>query len=68
MSGRTAVLRTARARAVLSTAVRPDTVFLPFHFGGEGSANLLTSDTTDPASGMPEFKANAVTIAVPVRA
>ena len=32
-----------------------DTVFLPFHWAGELSANLLTNDAVDPVSGMPEF-------------
>ncbi|WP_284974448.1 molybdopterin oxidoreductase family protein [Arthrobacter sp. efr-133-TYG-104] len=43
-------------RAELSTTVRPDTVFLPFHFPGQESANRLTEAITDPISGMPEFK------------
>ena len=41
-------------------AIRPDTVFLAFHWAGELSANLLTNDATDPVSGMPEFKVCAV--------
>ena len=47
-------------RAELSTAIRPETVFLPFHFPGSESANRLTEATTDPVSGMPEFKFNTV--------
>ncbi|UFU04090.1 molybdopterin oxidoreductase family protein [Ruania suaedae] len=57
-------LRSARgeaiARARWSDDIRPDTVFMPFHFAGSGSVNLLTSDATDPISGMPEFKVCAV--------
>ncbi|QOR72000.1 molybdopterin oxidoreductase family protein [Ruania alkalisoli] len=57
-------LRSARgeavARARWSDDIRPDTVFMPFHFAGTGSVNLLTSDATDPISGMPEFKVCAV--------
>jgi assimilatory nitrate reductase catalytic subunit len=41
------------ARARLSTHIRPDTVFMPFHWVG---ANLLTNDALDPSSRMPEFK------------
>ena len=37
-----------------------DTVFVPFHWGGEGCANLLTSTYTDPVSHIPEFKVCAV--------
>jgi assimilatory nitrate reductase catalytic subunit len=33
--------------------IRPDTVFVPFHWVG---ANRLTNDALDPTSGMPEFK------------
>jgi assimilatory nitrate reductase catalytic subunit len=47
-------------RAQLSTAIRPDTVFLPFHFPELESANRLTEAATDPTSGMPEFKFNKV--------
>lgn len=46
--------------AELSTAIRPETVFLPFHFPGSESANRLTEAATDPISGMPEFKFNTV--------
>ncbi len=47
-------------RAELSTAIRPDTVFLPFHFPGQENANRLTESATDPISGMPEFKTSMV--------
>lgn len=47
-------------RAELSTAIRPETVFLPFHFPELESANRLTEAATDPISGMPEFKFNTV--------
>ena len=43
-------------RAELSTEIRPETVFLPFHFPELESANRLTEAATDPISGMPEFK------------
>ncbi|SEE62774.1 assimilatory nitrate reductase (NADH) alpha subunit apoprotein [Arthrobacter alpinus] len=48
--------------AKVSTAIRSDTVFLPFHFPQEENANLLTSAAVDPVSGMPEFKASSVTV------
>ncbi len=48
----------ARVRCVPS--VRPDTVFLPFHFGDGQAANLLTNPVLDPVSRMPEFKVAAV--------
>ncbi len=49
------------AKARLSTDVRPDTVFMPFHW--LRSANVLTNDRTDPVSGMPEFKVCAISLA-----
>lgn len=40
--------------------MRPDTVFLPFHFGGDQAANNVTIAALDPISRMPEFKVCAV--------
>jgi len=48
----------ARVRCV--PTMRLDTVFLPFHFPGDGAANALTSQALDPVSRMPEFKVSAV--------
>ncbi|QGN46854.1 molybdopterin-dependent oxidoreductase [Micromonospora sp. WMMC415] len=50
------------APARLSTAIRPDTVFAPFHWGGAARANSVTNDAVDPVSGMPEFKICAVRV------
>ncbi|KES05573.1 nitrite reductase [Streptomyces toyocaensis] len=50
----------AVAPARITTAIRPDTVFMPFHWPGEGRANTLTNPALDPVSRMPEFKACAV--------
>ena len=44
----------------LTSAIREDTVFLPFHWGAALSANRLTSPALDPSSEMPEFKVCAV--------
>jgi assimilatory nitrate reductase catalytic subunit len=51
------------ARADLTEAMRLDTVFLPFHFAGRQSANILTEGIVDPVSFMPEFKRTLVTVA-----
>ena len=51
------------APARVTDAVRPDTVFMPFHWAGKESVNRVTNDATDPISGMPEFKVCAVTVA-----
>ncbi|MRX45122.1 molybdopterin oxidoreductase family protein [Agromyces kandeliae] len=53
---------TVRCRARLTTDIRTDAVFLPFHYGDEQAANLLTSDAADPISSMPEFKSNLVRV------
>lgn len=50
----------ARVRAVAS--MRPDVVFLPFHFPGAQRANLITNPALDPISRMPEFKVSAVSL------
>ena len=50
---------TAPARVV--DTIRPDTVFVPFHWVG---ANRLTSDALDPSSRMPEFKVCACRVQV----
>ncbi|MFJ5728084.1 molybdopterin oxidoreductase family protein [Streptomyces paradoxus] len=50
----------AVAPARITNAIRPDTVFMPFHWPGEGRANTLTNPALDPTSRMPEFKACAV--------
>jgi assimilatory nitrate reductase catalytic subunit len=42
--------------AQLVETIREDTVFIPYHWGGNKSANLLTPGTLDPVSKIPEFK------------
>ncbi|MCB0190694.1 MAG: molybdopterin oxidoreductase family protein [Anaerolineae bacterium] len=51
---------TLRAR-VLKT-IRPDTVFIPYHWAGGKSANQLTISAQDPISKIPEFKVCAVRV------
>lgn len=52
----------AVAPARVTAAIRPDTVFMPFHWAGAGRANTLTNPALDPVSGMPEFKVCAVRV------
>ncbi|MFD5404880.1 molybdopterin oxidoreductase family protein [Streptomyces griseorubiginosus] len=52
----------AVAPARITLGIRPDTVFMPFHWYGEGRANTLTNPALDPTSRMPEFKACAVRV------
>jgi assimilatory nitrate reductase catalytic subunit len=59
-------LRTRRGAAVfraqLSDAIRPEVLFVPFHWGGASNANMLTDPALDPLSKMPEFKVCAVSL------
>jgi assimilatory nitrate reductase catalytic subunit len=48
--------------AAITTDIRPDTLFAPFHWGGRQAANILTNPALDPVSKMPEFKLCAVRI------
>ncbi|NYI45250.1 assimilatory nitrate reductase catalytic subunit [Nocardioides aromaticivorans] len=50
-----------KAPARVVTTIRPDTVFVPFHWVG---ANRLTNDALDPSSRMPEFKVCAAEVLV----
>ncbi len=49
---------TLRARVVAT--IRPDTIFVPYHWPGRRSVNRLTIAAQDPISKIPEFKACAV--------
>jgi assimilatory nitrate reductase catalytic subunit len=44
------------------TTIRPDTVFVPYHWGGRKSINQLTIPAQDPISKIPEYKACAVRV------
>jgi assimilatory nitrate reductase catalytic subunit len=58
------VLTTARGQmrtAVrITSTLRTDCIFVPFHFSGAAAVNQLTFDGLDPISRMPEFKVCAV--------
>ena len=59
----TSVRGSAVGRARITSRIRPETVFMPFHWAGAGLVNAVTNDATDPVSGMPEFKVCAVSVA-----
>ena len=42
--------------------IRPDTVFIPFHWPGGQAVNQLTNRALDPLSRIPEFKVSAVRV------
>ena len=48
--------------AMVVTTIRPDTVFIPYHWPGNQSANQLTISAQDPISKIPEYKVCAVRI------
>lgn len=43
-------------RAMVVTTIRPDTIFIPYHWAGRKSANQLTSQAQDPISKIPQYK------------
>jgi assimilatory nitrate reductase catalytic subunit len=53
---------TISLRAQVVTTIRPDTVFIPYHWPGRKSANQLTISAQDPVSKIPEYKVCAVRI------
>lgn len=48
--------------AMVVTTIRPDTVFIPYHWPGKKSANQLTISAQDPISKIPEYKVCAVRV------
>ncbi len=48
--------------ALVTETIRPDTVFVPYHWAGAASANLLTVDALHPISKIPEYKVCACRI------
>jgi assimilatory nitrate reductase catalytic subunit len=65
-AGDRVLLTTKRGSATFvvrtTTAIREDTIFVPFHWAGEQSVNRLTNAALDPTSKMPEFKVCAARI------
>jgi assimilatory nitrate reductase catalytic subunit len=50
-------------KASVVTTIRPDTIFIPYHWPGRKAANQLTIAAQDPISKIPEYKVCAVRIA-----
>jgi assimilatory nitrate reductase catalytic subunit len=46
-------------QAMVVRTIRPDTVFIPYHWPADRSVNRLTHRTLDPRSKIPEFKVSA---------
>ncbi len=49
-------------KALVVPTIRPDTLFIPFHYGHEQAVNQLTSPAVEPTVKIPEFKACAATV------
>jgi assimilatory nitrate reductase catalytic subunit len=49
-------------RCQVVTTIRPDVVFVPYHWAGAKSVNLATISSQDPISKIPEYKVCAVRI------
>ncbi|MCB8948118.1 MAG: molybdopterin oxidoreductase family protein [Ardenticatenaceae bacterium] len=52
----------ATLQALVVRTIRPDTIFIPYHWPGRKSANQLTISAQDPISKIPEFKVCAVRV------
>lgn len=48
--------------ATVVSTIRPDTVFIPYHWPGRKAANQLTQRALDPESKIPEYKVSAVRV------
>jgi len=48
--------------ALIVKTIRPDTIFIPYHWGEQLAVNQLTNPALDPSSKIPEFKACAARI------
>jgi assimilatory nitrate reductase catalytic subunit len=47
---------TITLKAMVVTTIRPDTIFIPYHWSGRKSANQLTVAAQDPISKIPQYK------------
>ena len=66
VDGKWTTVKTRRNEITLKAhvvkTIRPDTVFVPYHWPGRRSANKLTISAQDPISKIPEFKVCACRI------
>lgn len=49
-------------KALVTPTIRPDTLFIPFHYGHRQAVNQVTSSASDPAVKIPEFKVCAAAV------
>jgi assimilatory nitrate reductase catalytic subunit len=59
-------LRTPRGemelKALVAPTIRPDTLFVPFHYGHRDAINQLTNPAVDPTVKIPEYKVCAAAV------
>jgi assimilatory nitrate reductase catalytic subunit len=48
--------------ALIVRSIRPDTLFIPYHYGGNEAANLLTNPVLEPMNKIPEYKVCAAAL------
>ncbi len=49
-------------KALVVPTIRPDTLFIPFHYGSQHAVNQLTNPAIEPTVKIPEFKACAAAL------
>ena len=49
-------------KALVVPTIRPDTLFIPFHYGHEQAVNQLTNPAVDPTVKIPEYKVCAAAV------
>ncbi|HEU4584338.1 MAG TPA: molybdopterin oxidoreductase family protein [Gemmatimonadaceae bacterium] len=49
-------------KALVTPTIRPDTLFIPFHYGHRQAVNQLTNPAVEPTVKIPEYKCCAATV------
>jgi assimilatory nitrate reductase catalytic subunit len=49
-------------KALVTPTIRPDTLFIPFHYGHRHAVNQLTNPAVEPSVKIPEYKCCAATV------
>ncbi len=66
VDGDWALVRTRRGemtvRALIVRSIRPDTIFMPYHYGHTEAANILTNPILEPMMKIPEYKVCAAAL------
>jgi assimilatory nitrate reductase catalytic subunit len=50
------------APALVVRSIRPDTIFIPYHYGDQQAANILTNPVLEPMNKIPEYKVCAAAV------